>query len=170
MREDHQVMTVIAIIVEDPDTIPMSVRHLTRKEMNHQEEDIEEMNHLTRREGVEMIAMNEDLLGEARFRKGRTRHPRATLEQDIKLMLVNGFPALTPTTNPKEVITPTPTIVKIKVLPDLLSYPPTPMIYLIHQIRKLEDASWQKGPRYHTPNTLTLIVMKMIYLLIRLVM
>ena len=91
MIEDHQVMTVIVTIVEDPDTIPMSVRHLTRKETNHQEEDIEEMNHLTRREGVEMIVMNEDLHGEARIRKGKTNHPRATQEEDIKLMLVNGY-------------------------------------------------------------------------------
>ena len=174
MREDHQVVTVIATIVENLDTIPMSVRHLTREETNHQEEDIEEMNHLTRREGVGMIIMNEDLLEEARIRKGRTSHPRATQEQDIKLMLVNGFPA--PTTTPREAITLTPTIVKMKVLPDLLSYPPTPMIYLIHQMKELEDASWQKAPRYHTPNTLTLIVMRMIclvmiiYLLIKLVM
>jgi hypothetical protein len=176
MRKVHQVMTVIAIIVEDPDTIPMSVRHLTRKETNHQEEDIEEMNHLTRREGVEMIVMNEDPLEEARIQKGRTSHPRATQEEGIKLMLVNGFPAPTPTTTPREAITPTPTIVKMKVLPDLLSYPPTPMTYLIHQMKELEDASWQKAPRYHTPNTLTLIVMRMIclvmmiYMLIRLVM
>jgi hypothetical protein len=116
MIEDHQVVTVITIIVEDPDTIPMSVWHLTRKERNHQEEDIEEMNHLTRREGVEMIVMNEDLFGEARIRKERTSHTRATQEEDIKLMLVNGFPAPTPTINSKEVITPTPTIVKMKVL------------------------------------------------------
>ena len=75
MREDHQVMTVIVTIVESPDTIPMSVRLPTRKETNHQEEDIEEMNDLTRREGVGMIVMNEDLLEEARIRKGRTSHP-----------------------------------------------------------------------------------------------
>jgi len=120
MREDHQVVTVIVTIVESPDTIPMSVRLPTRKETNHQEEDIEEMNHLTKREGVEMIVMNEDTLEEARIRKGRTSHPRATQEEDIKLMLVNGFPAPTPTTTPREVITPTPTIVKMMVLPELL--------------------------------------------------
>jgi hypothetical protein len=170
MSKDHQVVNEIATIVEDPDTTPMSVQHLIRKETNHLEESIEEMNHLTKREGVEMIVMNEDLLGEARIRKGRTSHPRVTLEEDIKLMLVNGFPAPTPTTTPREAITPTPTIVKIKVLPDLLSYPPTPMTYLIHQMKELEDASSQKAPRYHTPNTLTLIVMRMICLLIKLVM
>jgi hypothetical protein len=70
MIEDHQVVTVIVTIVEDPDTIPMSVQHLTRKETNHQEEDIEEMNHLTRREGVEMIVMNEDPLEEALVENG----------------------------------------------------------------------------------------------------
>ena len=141
MREDHQVVTVIATIVENPDTIPMSVRLPTRKEMNHQEEDIEEMNHLTKREGVEMIIMNEDTLEEARIRKGRTSHPRATQEEDIKLMLVNGSPAPTPTTTPRKVITPTPTIVKMRPLPDLHLCHPTPMIYLTHQMKELEDAS-----------------------------
>src|SRR3990170_5831410 len=109
MREDHQVVTEIATIVENPDTIPMSVRLPTRKETNHQEEDIEEMNHLIRREGVEMIVMNEDTLEEARIRRGRISHQRAIQEEDIKLMLVNGFPASTLTTTPREFITPTPT-------------------------------------------------------------
>ena len=86
MRKDHQVVTEIAIIVEDPDTIPMSVRLPTRKETNHQEEDIEEMNHLVRREGVEMIVMNEDTLEEVRIRRGRTSHQGATQEEDITLM------------------------------------------------------------------------------------
>ena len=76
------------------------------------------MNHLIEREGVEKIAMNEDPLGEARTRRRRTITPRATLEEDIKLMLVNGFLALNPITNPREATTPTPTIVKMKVLPD----------------------------------------------------
>ena len=139
MTKDHQVVTEISIILEDSDTIQMSVWHLTRKETNHQEEDIEEMNHLTRREGVEMTVMNDDTLEEARTQRGRTSHQRATQEEDIKLMLVNGFPAPTPTTTPREVITPTPTIVKMKVLPDLLLCHPTPMIYLIHQMKELED-------------------------------
>jgi hypothetical protein len=144
MREDHQVMTIIATIVEDPDTTPMSVRHLTRKEMNHLEGKVEEMNHLI--EGLEMIVMNEDLLKEVMIRKGRTGHQRATLEEDIKLMLVNGFLAPTPTTTPREVNTLTPTILKMKVLPDLLSYPPIPMTYLIQQMKQLEYASWQNAP------------------------
>ena len=62
-----------------------------------------------------MIVMNEDPLGEARIRKGRTNHQRATKNEDIKLTLVNGYPALTPTITPKEVITPTPNILKMKV-------------------------------------------------------
>ena len=61
-----------------------------------------------------MIVMNEDPLGEARNRKGRTSHQGATQKEDIKLMLVNGYPA--PTITPKEVITPTPNIPKMKVL------------------------------------------------------
>src|SRR6266566_7620310 len=111
-----------------------------------------------------MIVMNEDILKEARIRRGRIGHPRATQEKDIKLMLVNGFPAPTLTTTPREVITPTPTIVKMKVLPDLLLCHRTPMIYLIHQMKELEDASWQKAPRYHTPSIFISIVMKMICL------
>ena len=78
------------------------------------------MNHLIRREGVEKIVMNEDPLEEAKIRNGRTSHPRVIQEEDIKLMLVNGFPAPTPTTTPREAITPTPNILKMKVLPDLL--------------------------------------------------
>ena len=64
-----------------------------------------------------MIVMNEDPLGEARTQKGRTSHQGATKE-DIKLMLVNGYPVLTSTITPKEVITPTLTILRMKVLPD----------------------------------------------------
>ena len=58
-----------------------------------------------------MIVMNEEPPGEARIQKGRTNHQRATQNEDIKLMLVNGYPAPTPT------ITPTLNILKMKVLP-----------------------------------------------------
>ena len=58
-----------------------------------------------------MIVMNEEHPGEARIQKGRTSHQGATQNEDIKIMLVNGYPALTPT------ITPTPNILKMKVLP-----------------------------------------------------
>ena len=53
---------------------------------------------------------------EARIQKGRTSHQGATQNEDIKLMLVNGYPAMTPTVTPREAITPTPTILKMKVL------------------------------------------------------
>ena len=65
-----------------------------------------------------MIIMNEEHPGEARIRKGRISHQRATQNEDIKLMLVNGYPVPTLTITPKEVITPTPNILKMKVLPD----------------------------------------------------
>ena len=39
-------MSVIATIVEDPDSIPMSVRLPTREEKNLQKEQVEEKNHL----------------------------------------------------------------------------------------------------------------------------
>ena len=96
-----------------------------------------------------MSVMNEDPLVKAMIQKGRTNHQGAIQDEDIKLMLVNGSPAPTPTINPMEAITPTPTTVKMKVLPDLHSYPPTPTptTYLIHQMRELEDASWLKAPR-----------------------
>ncbi len=64
-----------------------------------------------------MIAMNEDPHGEARIRKGRTSHQGATQNEDIKLMLVNGYPAPILTITPREVITLTPNILKMKVLP-----------------------------------------------------
>ena len=64
-----------------------------------------------------MIVMNVEPLGEARIRKGRTNHEGATQSEDIKLTMVNGYPAPTPTITPKEVITPTPNILKMKVLP-----------------------------------------------------
>ena len=66
-----------------------------------------------------MIVMNKDPLGEARTPKGRTSHQGATQKEDIKLMLVNGYPVPTPTPTitSKEVITPTPNILKMKVLP-----------------------------------------------------
>ena len=78
-----------------------------------------------------MIVMNEDTHGEARIRKGRKNHQGATQNEDIKLMLVNGYLAPTPTTTPREVITPTPKILR-------------PTTYLTHQMKELEDASWPK--------------------------
>ena len=67
-----------------------------------------------------MIVMNEDPHREARIRKESTSHQGATQNEDIKLMLVNGYPAPapTPTMTPREAITPTPNILKMKVLPD----------------------------------------------------
>ena len=115
MTKDLRVESVIITIVEDPDTIPMSVRLPTREEKILQKEEAK--NHHQEREGVEMIVMNEDTHGEARIRKGRTNHQGATQNEDIKLMLVNGYPAPTPTATPREVITPTPKILKMKVLP-----------------------------------------------------
>ena len=117
MTKDLLVVFVIATIVEDPDTTPVSVRLPTRKEKTHQKGGVEEMTRLQKREGVEMIIMNEDPLIETRIQKGRTSHQGATQNEDIKLMLVNGYPAPTPTATPREVITPTPNILKMKVLP-----------------------------------------------------
>ena len=115
MTKDLLVESETVTIVEDPDTIPMSVRLPTREEKILQKEEAK--NHHQEREGVEMIAMNEDPHGEARIRKERTSHQGATQNEDIKLMLVNGYPAPTPTATPREVITPTPKILKMKVLP-----------------------------------------------------
>ena len=117
MTKDLLVVSVIATIVEDPDTTPMSVQLPTKGENIHLKEELEERNHRQEREGVEMIVMNEDPHGEARIRKGRTSHQGATQNKDIKLMLVNGYPAPTPTITPREAITPTPNILKMKVLP-----------------------------------------------------
>ena len=64
-----------------------------------------------------MIAMNEEPLREARIRKGRTSNQGAAQNEDIKLMLVNGYPGATPTTTSREVITLTLNILKMKVLP-----------------------------------------------------
>ena len=117
MTKRLRVENIIATIVEDPDTTPMSVRLLTKGEKVHLKEEVEEKNHHQEREGVEMIVMNEEPHGEARIWKGRTSHQGATQNEDIKLMLVNGFPAPTPTITPREAITPTPNILKMKVLP-----------------------------------------------------
>ena len=67
MTKDLLAVIVIATIVEDPDTTPISVWLLTRKDKIHQKGEVKEMNHLQEREGVEMIIMNEDPLVEARI-------------------------------------------------------------------------------------------------------
>ena len=108
MTKDLRVESVIATIVEDPDTTPMSVRLPIKEEKILPKEEVEEKNHHRGREGVGMIIMNEDPPGEVRIRKGRTSHQGATQNEDIKLMLVNGYPAPTPTATPREVITLTP--------------------------------------------------------------
>ena len=110
-------VSVIATIVVDPDTTPTSVRLPTKEEKILPKEEVGDKNHHQEREGVEMTVMNEEHHGEARIRKGGTSHQRATQKEDIKLMLVNGYPVPTPTITPKEVITPTPNILKMKVLP-----------------------------------------------------
>ena len=117
MTRDLLVESAIAKIVGDPDTTPMSVRHPPKEETILQEEGAKEKNHHQERGGVEMIVMNEDPHEEARIRKGRTSHQGATQKEDIKLMLVNGYPAPTPTITPREAITLTPNILKMKVLP-----------------------------------------------------
>ena len=116
MTKDLPVKRAIATIVGGLDTTPMSVRHPTKEEKILQKEEVEEKDHHQEREGVEMIVMNEDPHGEAKIRKGRTSHQGATQNEDIELMLVNGYPAPTPTITPREAITPTPNILKMKVL------------------------------------------------------
>ena len=111
MTKDLLVESETATVVEDLDTIPMSVWLPTREEKILPKEEVEEKNHHQGREGVGMIDMNKDPLREARIQKGRTSHQGATQNEDIKLMLVNGYPAPTLT------ITPTPNILKMKVLP-----------------------------------------------------
>ena len=115
MTKDLLVVIAIPTIVEDPDTTPMSVRLPTREEKILQKEEAKD--HHQEKEGVEMIIMDEDTHREARIRKGRTSHQGATQNEDIKLMLVNGYPAPTPTITPREAITPTLNILKMKVLP-----------------------------------------------------
>ena len=117
MTKDLLVVNVIATIVEDPNSTPMSVRLPTKEEKVLPKEGVGEKNHHQERERVEMTVMNEEHHGEARIWKGRTSHQRATQNEDIKLMLVNGYPAPTPTITPREVITLTPNILKMKVLP-----------------------------------------------------
>ena len=95
MTTDLLVESETATVVEDPDTTQMSVRLPTKEEKILPKEEVEEKNHHQEREGVEMAVMNEEHHGEARIREGRTSHQRATQNEDIKLMLVNGYPAPT---------------------------------------------------------------------------
>ena len=78
MTKDLPVESAISTIVGDPDTIPMSVRDPTKEEKILPREEVEEKNHRQEREGVKMIVMNEDPLGEARIQRGRTSHLGAT--------------------------------------------------------------------------------------------
>ena len=78
MTKDLLVMSVIATIMEDPDTTPMSVRLPTKEDKNYLKGEAKEKNHLQGREGVEMIVMNEEPLAEERIRKGRISHQGAT--------------------------------------------------------------------------------------------
>ena len=83
MTKDLLVESETVTIVEDPDTILMSVRLPTREEKILQKEEAK--NHHQERGGVEMIVMNEEPPEEARIRKGRTNHQRAT--QQVKWCL-----------------------------------------------------------------------------------
>ena len=78
MTKDLLVVSVIATIMEDPGTTPMSVRPPTKEEKILPKEEVEEKNHHQEKGGEEMIIMNEDPLGEARTQKGRISHQGAT--------------------------------------------------------------------------------------------
>ena len=104
MTKDLRVVSVIATIVEDPDTTPMTVGLPTKEEKILQKEEVEEKNHHQEKEGVEIIVMNEEHPGEAWIQKGRISHQGATQNKDIKLMSVNVYPAPTLTTTLREVI------------------------------------------------------------------
>ena len=117
MTKDLLVESAIATIVGGLDTTPMSVRHPTKEEKILQKDEAKEKNHHQERGGVEMIVMKEYPHGEARIRKGRTSHQGATQNEDIKLMLVNGYPVPTLNITPREAIAPTPNILKMKVFP-----------------------------------------------------
>ena len=117
MTKDLLVESEIPTIVEGPDTIPMSVRHPTKEEKILPREVVEEKNHRQQRKGVEMIVMNKESLAEARNRKGRTSPQGAIQSEDIKLMLVDGYPVPTLNITPREAITPNPNILNMKVLP-----------------------------------------------------
>ena len=68
MTKDRLVVSAIATIVEDSDTIPMSVRLPTEEEkILPTKEGVEEKNHHQERGGVEMIVMNKAPLGESRI-------------------------------------------------------------------------------------------------------
>ncbi len=64
MTKDLLVESETATVVEDPDTISMSVRLPTREEKLLPKEEVEEKNHHQEREGVEMTVMNEEPLEE----------------------------------------------------------------------------------------------------------
>ena len=87
MTKDLPVESEIATTLEDPDTIPMSVQLPTKEEKIHLKGEVEGKNHLQKREGVEMIVMNEEPLAEARMRKGRTNHPTPNILK-MKVLLV----------------------------------------------------------------------------------
>ena len=53
MTKDLLVVIIIATIVEDPDTTPMSVRLLTKEEKTHLKGEVKESNHHQEKEGVE---------------------------------------------------------------------------------------------------------------------
>ena len=163
MTKDLLVVIAIATIVEDPNTTPMSVRLPTREEKIHVKGAVKEMKHHQEREGVEMFVMNEESLIEARIQNGRTSHQRATQDKVIKLTFVNRYLVPTPITTPREAITLTPKVLKMKVLPVLHLYHPTPTTYLAHQMKELQDASWPKALRYHILSMFISIVMKMIF-------
>ena len=55
MTKDLLVESEISIIVEDPNTIPMSVRHPTNKEKTLKKEEVEWKIRHQERGGVEMI-------------------------------------------------------------------------------------------------------------------
>ena len=61
----------------------MSVWLPTKEEKAHLKVEAKGKNHLQEREGVEMIAMNEEPLEEEMIWKGRTSHQGSTQNKDI---------------------------------------------------------------------------------------
>ena len=102
MTKDLLVVSEIATIVEDPDTTPMSVRPPTKEEKirkrRSRREESPPRERRSRDDHYERITSSRSKDSE------RTdKSPR--------------YPAPTPTITPREAITPTPNILKMKVLP-----------------------------------------------------
>ena len=116
MTKDLLVVSIIATIVEDPNTTPMSVQLPTEEEKTHLKGQVEEKNHLQEREGVEMI-VERITSRRSKDSERRDKSSKSYTKRRHQAHVGEWVSGSDSEHHSERSITPTPNILKMRVLP-----------------------------------------------------